>query len=149
MKPCTWCGNEIENAEWQCRFCDRVQTGATPATRRRAKETILTINLEAGHPLVAEALNRMTRGLRDARSEGARVVRLIHGYGSSGPGGAIRTAVRKQLPVLRRSGSIKTFVAGEDYLTSHVGGQLRSRYRHLKRALFTDKGNQGITLVEL
>lgn len=55
---------------------------------------LYTVNLEAGRPTVAVARQLMLSRLRTARAGGVRVVKLIHGYGSSGAGGAIRAWVR-------------------------------------------------------
>ena len=109
----------------------------------------MTVNLEEGRPFVEEALHRMDRQLYEARTKGISVVRLIHGYGSSGAGGAIKRAVRKELESALQHGSIKHYVSGEDYQHSEIGRNLRSRFSELKEDLRTDQGNPGITLVEV
>lgn len=48
------------------------------------------VNIEKGHPPVDEAMRRMVNGLTTAKREGIKSVVLIHGYGSSGEGGAIK-----------------------------------------------------------
>ena len=50
-----------------------------------------------------------------ARAGGVRVVKLIHGYGSSGAGGAIRADVHRQLAEKKAAGSIRAWVRGEDF----------------------------------
>ena len=149
MKTCETCGNEIENSARKCRYCRQPQSRFSDESSRVCRIKILTINLEEGHPLVEEALNRMKRELHDARMHGTKVMRLIHGYGSSGTGGAIRAAVRKQIASLCRQSLIKDFVLGEEYLVSDAGRSLRSRYPQLKSSLRADQGNSGITLIEL
>ncbi|MFA9379694.1 MAG: Smr/MutS family protein [Acetanaerobacterium sp.] len=76
---------------------------------------ITVINLEQGMPYVDEAIRRMNAGLRTARADGTRTVKLIHGYGSSGTGGRIRTAVERELAEKKRRGEIKEFVRGEEF----------------------------------
>ena len=149
MTLCETCGNEIEWSTERCPYCEQ------PLTTRSAKRSnifgpaVITVNLEEGRPLVADALYRMDGKLYEARKQGAKVVRLIHGYGSSGTGGAIRTAVRKKLEIDHRNNMIKCYVCGEDYLHSEVGQQMRSRNPQLKKIVRTDRPNPGITLVEL
>lgn len=76
---------------------------------------LYTVNLEAGRPTVAVARQLMLSRLRTARAGGVRVVKLIHGYGSSGAGGAIRADVHRQLAEKKAAGSIRAWVRGEDF----------------------------------
>lgn len=76
---------------------------------------LTVINLEQGMPYVDEALRRMNAGLRSARAGGAQAVKLIHGYGSSGTGGKIRTAVATELAAKKRAGEIRGYVPGEEF----------------------------------
>ena len=48
------------------------------------------INLEAGLPTVSAARSRLINGLQTARMSGRKTVKIIHGYGSGGKGGAIK-----------------------------------------------------------
>ena len=56
-----------------------------------------TVNLEQGKPKVEQAIARMNQAVFSARASGTKVIKLIHGYGSSGKGGVIRTAVYREL----------------------------------------------------
>lgn len=149
MKDCTTCGNQIESSARKCPYCEQPQTIVSSEAKQRVRRTIVTVNLEEGRPFVEEALHRMDRQLYEARTKGISVVRLIHGYGSSGTGGAIKRAVRKELESALQHGSIKHYVSGEDYQHSETGRNLRSRFSELKEDLRTDQGNPGITLVEV
>ena len=55
------------------------------------------LNLEQGMPTVDTALRWLEAELHAARKMGRPGLKLIHGYGSSGTGGKIRTACRKYL----------------------------------------------------
>ncbi|MEM1485925.1 hypothetical protein V6615_13785 [Oscillospiraceae bacterium PP1C4] len=77
--------------------------------------SVLTINLETGMPTVETAKQRMNQGLRSARSQRIVAVKFIHGYGSNGRGGAIKAEIHRQLGALKRSGSIKEVVKGEEF----------------------------------
>ena len=63
-------------------------------------------------PQVSEALQRLERELAIARQENALLLKLIHGYGSSGTGGDIRIAVQKRLREMAESGHIRACIFG-------------------------------------
>ena len=48
------------------------------------------VNLEDGKPRVDAAIRRLTYELAHTRACGCTVLKIIHGYGSSGAGGRIR-----------------------------------------------------------
>jgi hypothetical protein len=111
---------------------------------------ILTINLEAGMPLVHEALAQLACELASARQQRCSVLKLIHGYGSSGVGGDIRIAVQKRLRELQDQGSIRGCIFGEDWSTSDAQTwALLKRQPALKADQHLGKRNSGITIVVL
>ena len=55
------------------------------------------LNLELGRPDAAEAIRRLAAEVEAARKMGTPAMKLIHGYGSSGKGGRLRTACRTWL----------------------------------------------------
>ena len=141
------CGNELPEAAAVCRFCGTSQAPLPPAPRR---EGVRTINLEAGRPTVDEGLARLEDELARARAAGVRVVRVIHGWGSSGKGGVLRTSCRARLTRLLAEGRVRSVVAGDDYGPASAAARaLRARVPDLRAAERTDAGNPGITLVEL
>ena len=111
---------------------------------------MLVVDLEAGHPRVEEALRRLDMKLDTARMQGVKLVRVIHGYGSSGKGGAIGDAVARRLAERRRQGRVKSFVWGGDWPDQTPEAKaLLQRRPLLRESLRTDRGNEGITFVEL
>ncbi|MCL2579205.1 MAG: Smr/MutS family protein [Oscillospiraceae bacterium] len=76
---------------------------------------IHTANLEQGMPTVEQAIIRMDQAIRSAKSKRGKVLKLIHGYGSSGKGGAIRDGVQSALAAHQRAGRIRAFVPGEAF----------------------------------
>ncbi|MDD5583255.1 MAG: Smr/MutS family protein [Candidatus Marinimicrobia bacterium] len=97
-------------------------------------------------PTVEEAMIRLERNLNFAKHEGVPLIRIIHGYGSSGVGGDIRVACHHYLQRALYQRKIKAFFPGESLsVTTPEGQNLLQRYPSLKK----DKGNCGITLVEL
>lgn len=77
--------------------------------------SIRTFNVEAGLPSLDEARRLVTAELRLAKRNGARVLKVIHGYGSSGKGGMLRVGLRKSFGLRKKEGVIKDFVPGEDF----------------------------------
>lgn len=144
MILCSTCGNERE-APGRCPFCGEASSGPAPRPSR-----IVTINLENGRPPAEEALQILERELGAARMQGTRVIRVIHGWGSTGSGGRIRDAVRSRLANHRRDGRISRYVSGEDFPdgTSEARA-LMNGYPALRQSLRTDTGNPGITFVEV
>src|SRR4029077_13676023 len=58
---------------------------------------ITTVNLKTDMPLAHEALVRLESELALARQQRCTVLKLIHGYGSTGAGGENRIPVQKQV----------------------------------------------------
>ncbi|MGH9570066.1 MAG: Smr/MutS family protein, partial [Candidatus Angelobacter sp.] len=79
----------------------------------RKPVAIKLINLEQGMPRVEEARLRLQRELNIARQQRCAAVKLVHGYGSSGTGGALRNELQKELDQAARNGEIGAFIAGE------------------------------------
>jgi len=101
-------------------------------------------------PTVEEALRRLDAKLSLAIAQNVRVVRVIHGYGSSGRGGKIREACRRVLASMVSKNQVTGLIRGEDHSAARVASQdLMQRVSALKSTTRTDGDNQGITLVEL
>ena len=76
---------------------------------------IRTFNVEAGFPTLEEARKLVIDEIKRARREGVRVLKIIHGYGSTGAGGKLRHGLRKSFGLRKKEGVIKDFIAGEDF----------------------------------
>jgi len=146
-KRCEVCGNPIPAQAFTCPFCNSAQSVENfPKTRER----VISSNLEAGLPSAEQSLERLERTLREARSCGAKVVRLIHGYGSTGRGGKIRDAVRRELGRKLARCEVKAVVPGENYSsTTNSGRDLLSRFKELKNTERSDSSNPGLTIIEI
>ena len=77
--------------------------------------TIRTYNVEAGRPSLEQARRLVIEEIKRAKREGVKVLKVIHGYGSSGKGGALCVGLRKSFGLRKKGGVIKDFIAGEDY----------------------------------
>ena len=149
MKPCSTCGNEIPDDEEHCEFCDSKQEPG-PSSPRTGGKKIKTINIEEGMPPVDEAIDILSRELALARKQGVKVLRVIHGYGSSGTGGKIKQAVIQELASLCRAGRVHAYVVGDRYSEdTNQGRDLLSQFPGLGSTLVSDRHNPGITFVQL
>lgn len=109
-----------------------------------------TVNLEEGMPLVREASARMAREIATARSQGVRVLKLIHGYGSSGTGGRLRTELRKELLAMKQAGKVKDVISGEEFTIFNAGTQkILPLSKEIGADRDLDRYNNGVTLVVL
>jgi len=77
-----------------------------------------TVNLKSDMPQVHEALQRLDRELALARQGKLTLLKLIHGYGSTGAGGDIRIAVQKRLLEMAQNGQIRGCIFGESWSKS-------------------------------
>ncbi len=76
---------------------------------------VRTFNVEAGLPTLDEARRLVAAEIKRARRDGVKVFKVIHGYGSSGKGGALCIGLRKSFGLRKKEGVIRDFVAGEDF----------------------------------
>jgi len=107
-------------------------------------------NLKSDMPQVHEALQRLDRELSVARQEKAKLLKLIHGYGSTGEGGDIRIAVQKRLLELVQNGQIRGCIFGENWAKSdETAWKLMQSHPELKSDSDLGRGNRGITIVLL
>ncbi len=77
--------------------------------------TIRTYNVEAGLPTLDEARRLVAAEIKQAKREGGKVLKVIHGYGSTGKGGVLCDGLRKSFRLRKKEGVIKHFIAGEDF----------------------------------
>jgi hypothetical protein len=101
-------------------------------------------------PLVEEALQRLERELALARQQKTKLLKVIHGYGSTGAGGDIRIAVQKRLVEMAKNGQISGCIFGENWSKSdEASWKLLQAHAELKSDFDLGRGNRGITIVLL
>jgi adenine specific DNA methylase Mod len=92
----------------------------------------------------------MQRELSLARSSGEKVIKFVHGYGSTGEGGEIRIAVQKELIQQLTSGRLTSVIFGEDWRISNENTwELLKKMPELKTDSDLGRANKGITIVVL
>jgi hypothetical protein len=101
-------------------------------------------------PSVNDALQRLERAIALARREKTALLKVIHGYGSSGVGGDIRIAVQRRLYELVESGEIRGCIFGENWGKGDEATWKLLRERpELKNDPHLGRRNQGISIVVL
>ncbi len=145
---CEVCGNEIPVSMLTCKYCGTKQQFASNFSQKSSPHRV--INLEIGKPMVEDALAKFDKEINRARLDKVSVVTIIHGYGSSGRGGSIRTECRKALEFLESKNQIRGFIAGEEFSKKqrHTRSLLR-RIPELATDCNLNRNNRGVTIVEL
>jgi hypothetical protein len=111
---------------------------------------IQTFNVEAGLPGLDEARRRVIEEIRKARREGVRVLKIIHGYGSTGKGGKLCHGLRKSFGLRRQEGVIRDFIPGEDFsIFNGATLSLLEAVPELRGDPDLDATNEGVTVVWL
>lgn len=105
------------------------------------------INLEDDLPTVSQAMQRLTYEIRAARRQNVQLMKIIHGFGSSGRGGKIRPAVRNQLDKMQKSGYLKFYICGEKLsIFDEMTRQALDLCSSLRGDSDLDRHNNGITI---
>ena len=108
------------------------------------------LNLEEGMPYVEAAIDRLHMGIQEMRVSRVKIVKLIHGYGSTGRGGKIGISVREELTVLKRRKLIRDFIPGEDFGPTDVASRtLVEQNKSVSKDQDYGRMNHGITIVVL
>ncbi len=108
------------------------------------------INMERDYPTVDQAKARILSAVPAARRRGVKCIKIIHGYGSSGVGGAIGQALPGFLAARQSQGFIKDYAVGADFSAHRDPGvRLTRLYPELKQDSDYKSGNPGITMIML
>lgn len=105
------------------------------------------VNLERGKPTVDVAMRKLVDELTAAKRLGYRSVIVVHGYGSSGVGGAIKVALKGKLREGSLRGIVRDFIGGEDWINSkrkfiEICPQLKNYNKYVE-------GNRGLSVILL
>lgn len=108
------------------------------------------INIKADMPTADDAIRRITYNLRNGKMLGIKVLKIIHGYGSSGTGGKIRVEARRYLGEQKRKGFIREFILGEDFsIFDSATLKAFQACAELRHDPDLERHNNGITIVIL
>jgi len=109
------------------------------------KNKVVEINLEYGMPTVDIAIQKLKSALTTNKGLGYKAIIIIHGYGSTGVGGSIKTAVVKCLCDNSMKGIVRTYVGGEQWLDRKR--ELLSSCKYLESYDRRIASNYGVTVV--
>jgi hypothetical protein len=113
-------------------------------------DAVQTINIEQGMPTVDQARKRLIRAIDSANASGVRILKVIHGYGSSGKGGKLLIAIRRSITKRRSEGKVDRVIYGENWsIFDQATQKLTHEYPELHGDCDLDRYNRGITMIEL
>ncbi len=88
--------------------------------------------------------------IEGAKKEGLTAVKILHGYGSHGRGGAIMIALRKQLRIWKKSGFIKNYFGGDKWdLFDKDSQQILLQDKSIVGDCDLGHANPGITIIQI
>jgi len=113
-------------------------------------EPVRILKVKAGLPTVQEARERLNAEIDKARASGVLVLKIVHGYGASGVGGAIRGAIRRSLQRRLKEGKIRSFVVGERWaVVDETAWAMLEACPALRTDPDLNRYNEGVTFVLL
>jgi len=111
---------------------------------------IKTINVKADMPTLDEARRSVIAHIRQAKKEGVRVLKVIHGYGSTGEGGKLAIGLRKSFGLRRKEGVIRDYIPGERFsVFDDATLKLLEEMPEMRRDRDMGRSNDGVTVVWL
>jgi hypothetical protein len=128
--------------------------GADEAISDREKPSVAksleTLNIKGTMPTAEAAWTHLQGAIDGARLRGVRILKVVHGYGSSGVGGKIRRRVRGGVGKMVEAGKLKGMVFGEDWgpFSATARGWVDA-FPALRNDSDYGKGNEGITLIQV
>lgn len=107
-----------------------------------------TANIEKFMPTVYQAEILVKNNLETYRRKGVKAFKIIHGYGSTGKGGSLRTGLRAYLAQLKKAKIIADFVAGEDWsVFNETTRKVLDLDNSFRKDSDLEKSNAGITVI--
>jgi hypothetical protein len=108
------------------------------------------LNIEAGLPTVEQARQILISELKQAKRSGLSAVKVIHGYGSTGKGGALRGALRTSLLRRKKEGLVTRVIFGEKWSVFEDDTRYAiERCPELRSDRDLNRSNEGITIALL
>ena len=119
-------------------------------TVKMKNEKCVIFNIEEYMPTVLEGIHFLRVELKLCKKHGVKVMKVIHGYGSSGTGGRLRVGLREFLQKEKDAGRIKNFVPGEKFeIFNFECHSILDKCQELRKDHDLNRHNNGVTLIEL
>ena len=108
------------------------------------------VNIKSDLPTADEAVRRVTFNIRNGKAWGCGAIKIIHGYGSTGKGGRIRSEVRRYLADQKRKGYIFDCIPGEEFsIFNEATRRAFDRCGELRGDDDLERFNNGVTVAVL
>ncbi|MBQ8444115.1 MAG: hypothetical protein IJX25_02040 [Clostridia bacterium] len=108
------------------------------------------INLKDDVYNVDYAIKTVEIEIENAKREGLVALKILHGYGSHGRGGAIMLELRRILPLWKRQGFVTNYFGGDKWsLFDEDSREILEKDKTIVGDCDLDKGNPGITIIQL
>ena len=99
-------------------------------------------------PTVEIGQKRLYLEIVTSKKQGINVLKVIHGYGSSGVGGKLKKGILSYLALKQKDGFVKAFVPGEDWsIFDQTARELLEKCHDLRKDHDLGNCNPGITMV--
>ncbi|HEX2945817.1 MAG TPA: Smr/MutS family protein [Clostridia bacterium] len=109
-----------------------------------------TINIEAGLPTVEIGTKKLYLEIITAKKQGVKVLKVIHGYGSSGVGGRLKKGILEYLAVKKKEGFVKDYIPGDSWnIFNGAARDIIARFGELRNDRDLVSCNPGISIVIL
>jgi len=106
------------------------------------------ITIKEGLPTLEEAKRRLLLEVRGCHGDGITVLKIIHGYGSGGRGGVLRTGLRKVFSEYQREGDILGFASGEEFSIFHsISLEMITSAPELRKDPDLERSNPGVSFL--
>lgn len=107
-------------------------------------------NVKENQPSVVEALGLVEIEIELCKKEGIKLLKVIHGYGSGGKGGAICVAIKNQVKVWKAKKLIADFLFGVEWNgLNPKATALLKKYPNLPLDKDFNHSNMGMTILVL
>lgn len=108
------------------------------------------VNLKDEIYTVDYAIKTIEIEIEQAKREGVVALKILHGYGSHGKGGAILRELRKMLPMWKHQGFIVNYFGGDKWsLFDEDSKVILNKDKSIFGDCDIDHGNPGITIIQL
>ena len=147
MTICPICGENVSSKKKRCPYCG---TKLTSNGIKTAPKKLVVFNIEESFPICDQAKQLLYKSIFSAKHENAKILKIIHGYGSSGVGGELRYCLREYLTSLSHRGVVKFWTAGEEFTSMFSSGKrILSTFPWVKSDSDYNRQNKGVTLIVL
>lgn len=110
--------------------------------------SLRVVTIKEGLPTLEEAKRRLLLEVRKCHGDGISVLKIIHGYGSGGRGGVLRTGLRKVFAEYHRDGDILGSASGEEFSIFHAASlEMITAAPELRKDPDLERSNPGVSFL--